>query len=199
MISLADGKKLLNLAKESVRCHFSEAKVDVDSQLRKRYSEKQGVFVTLHKDKELCGCIGFPEPVMPLVEAIIHAAESAAFSDPRFNQLQKEELKEVVFEISILTVPKKIEVNKPEEYLEKIKIGRDGLIIKGSYGSGLLLPQVFTEYKCTPQQALEMTCQKAMMPADAWKDLSNILLSFSAQIFAETNPNGAVVEKRIGE
>ena len=199
MISLADGKRLLNLAKDAVKSHFTGQDVVVEPELRDKYSEKQGVFVTLHKDNQLRGCIGFPEPVMPLTDAIIHAAKSAAFSDPRFGTLQKEELKEIVFEISILTVPKKIEVSKPEEYLENIKIGRDGLIIKASSGSGLLLPQVFTEYKCTPEQALEMTCQKAGLPADAWKDLTNDILSFSAQIFAETEPNGDVVEKGIGE
>jgi len=195
MIPLAEGEKLLELAKESVRTYFSNQEPNVDKILREKYSEKQGVFVTLHKQDKLRGCIGFPEPVMPLVEAIIHSARSAAFQDPRFSSVQKEEVKEIIFEISILSVPKKIEVKTPEEYLDKIKIGRDGLIIRSHAGAGLLLPQVFTEYKCTPEEALQMTCQKAMMPTDAWKDLSNDILSFSAQIFEETEPDGEVKEK----
>lgn len=197
MIPLEDGKKLLKLAKDSVSNYFTGKAANIDDNLRKKYSEKQGVFVTLHKDGELRGCIGFPEPVMPLIEAIINAAKAAAFDDPRFEPLQKEELKEIVFEISVLTVPKLLVVKKPEEYLKHIKIGRDGLIIRAGYRSGLLLPQVFTEYNCIPRSALEMTCQKAGLYRDAWKDLGNKIFSFSAQIFAEEKPNGAVSERKI--
>ncbi len=195
MIPLDDGKKLLILAKDAIKAHFNRKEITVPSELREKYSENQGVFVTLMKDFDLRGCIGFPEPIMPLVEGIIKAAQSAGFEDPRFEPLQKQELKEITFEISVLTQPEKIN-GKPADYPKEIKIGRDGLIIRGSYGSGLLLPQVFTEYKCDPVMALEMTCQKAGMAADAWKDPSNSVYKFSAQIFMETS-DGEVKEKEI--
>jgi len=143
------------------------------------------VFVTLNIDGELRGCIGFPEPVLPLYEAVIESARSAAFSDPRFMPLSKEEFDKVHIELSVLTVPELIKVKKSEDYLNKIKIGSDGLIIRGEYGSGLLLPQVFTEYKCNPKKALEMTCQKAGLSSDAWKDLKNKIFKFQAHIFEE--------------
>lgn len=183
MISQEDKTSLLKLARDSITSYFT--KKDIDTSKVEKFSEKQGVFVTLEKNNELRGCIGFPEPYLPLNKAIIESAQSAAFSDPRFMPVQRKELDEIKIEISVLTVPELIKVKKPEEYLKKIKIGKDGLIIRGSYGSGLLLPQVFVEYKCDVQQALEMLCQKAGLPIDAWKNLDNKIYKFQAEIFHE--------------
>jgi len=195
MLSLDDGKAFLKLARESVRTSFSKQELKIDKGLIKKFSEKQGVFVTINKNKELRGCIGFPEPTYPLYDAIVKGSRSAAFEDPRFPSLEQNELDDVEFEISVLTVPELIDVKEPEEYLKKIKIGEDGLIIRGMLGSGLLLPQVFPEWKADEKKALEMTCSKAGLPADCWKDRSNRIFKFQAQIFAEEDSK--VVEKRL--
>jgi hypothetical protein len=183
MLSAEEGKQLLTLARKSIETYFSKAKLDLTP--FEKFNKEQGVFVTLTIDGELRGCIGFPYPAHPLYKAVFEAARSAAFEDPRFPSLEKKELKEISVEISVLTVPQDIRVKSPEEYLKKIKIGEDGLIIKGRYTSGLLLPQVFTEYRCTPKQALEMTSQKAGMNNDAWKEPANKIFKFQAQIFKE--------------
>lgn len=180
MVSQEDGLKLLKLARDTVSLYFDNK--TVEGSYLKKFNEKQGCFVTINKNKQLRGCIGFPEPVLPLYEAIIQAAKSAAFEDPRFEPLKKKELSEIKFELSILTVPELIKVKKSEDYLNKIKIPGDGLIINNQ---GLLLPQVFTEYKSTLEQALQMTCQKANLSSDAWKDLNNKIYKFQAQIFSE--------------
>jgi uncharacterized protein (TIGR00296 family) len=195
MISLEEGKKLLQLAKNAVLAVFDDREVSADEYCQRKFAEKQGCFVTLHRNGELRGCIGFPEPIMPLHQAIVQAAQAAAFEDPRFSRLERTELKEVSFEISILTKPRLIEVKKPEEYLEKVSVGRDGLIIRGLYGSGLLLPQVATEWKWGCREFLEHTCLKAGLDREAWKDLRNKVYAFQAQIFAEEK--GKVVEKEI--
>ena len=72
-----------------------------------------------------------------------------------------EELDSITFEVTVLTPPKKIEVSAPQEYLSKIKVGRDGLIVKYGYNSGLLLPQVPIEYGWNEREFLEHTCEKA--------------------------------------
>ena len=186
MIPIPDRKKLLSLARESIETSFSNKEVSVEQEIKEKYSRDQGVFVTLNKKSgSLRGCIGYPEPVMPLYEAIINAARAAAFEDPRFEPLRKEELNDIVVEISVLTIPKLIEVKHPLEYLEKIKVGEDGLIIRGPLSSGLLLPQVFTEYKATPQTALEMLCEKAGLPVDSWHNLRNKIYKFQAEVFSE--------------
>jgi uncharacterized protein len=181
-----DGKELIRLAKESIESSFSREDVKISKAIKDRYSSNQGVFVTLNIKEKLRGCIGFPEPIMHLYSAVIEAAKSAAFSDSRFSPLTKEEFPKIKIEISVLSVPSLIKVNNAKEYLDKIKIGSDGLIIRGKYCSGLLLPQVFIEYDCDVIKALEMLCQKAGLLSNAWKDCSNKIYKFQAQIFHES-------------
>jgi len=183
MIKPSDGKLLIKLARKSISSYFLKNEPDVSAV--KQFSDRQGVFVTLYENKQLRGCIGFPEPVFPLFEAIIKAARSAAFEDTRFLPLQKEELKNIEIEISVLTVPALIKVEKPEDYIKKIKIGEDGLIIRSNLGSGLLLPQVATEYKWGIEEFLRHLCEKAWLKQDAWKNTNNRIYAFKAQIFKE--------------
>jgi uncharacterized protein len=185
LLSKQDGKELILLARQSIDASFSRTNLKITDKIKRKFVEKQGVFVTLTIDGELRGCIGYPEPVLPLYSAVVEASQAAAFSDSRFDVLTKEEFSKVKIEISVLTVPELIKVKKAEEYLAKIKVSSDGLIIRGEYGSGLLLPQVFVEYKCNALKALEMTCNKAGLNADSWKNLSNKIYKFQAQIFSE--------------
>ena len=89
-----------------------------------------------HGEKELRGCIGYPYPTSPLVEAVIDSAINAATEDPRFEPMSLEELGKVVFEVSVLTPPEPVEVENPKEYLSKIKVGEDGLIVERGYRQG---------------------------------------------------------------
>jgi len=189
MISLSQGKKLIKVARKAI----SDSSFDAGSALKKEFSEVLGVFVTLNKDEELRGCIGFPEGVYPLYEAVIKAARSAAFSDPRFSPVSEEELPSITIEVSVLTKPVKIEVKEASEYVNKLKVGKDGLIIRSSYGSGLLLPQVATEYKWDSKEFLEHTCVKAGLSPDSWQNMSDIdIYKFQSQVFSEVSPKGEV-------
>ncbi|NQV08520.1 AmmeMemoRadiSam system protein A [Candidatus Woesearchaeota archaeon] len=181
MITPENRKKLLNLAKSAVSSYLNKIDLEIDEALKNNFSDKQGVFVTLTKNDQLRGCIGFTEPIFPLYEAIVKAAKSAAFSDPRFMPLQQEEFNEIKFEISVLSVPELIE----DDYLNNINIGEDGLIINNPSGSGLLLPQVFSRDEYDPKKALETTCTKAMLPTDVWKDEETKVYKFQAEIFSE--------------
>jgi len=178
-----DKKLLLKLARESIKTYFKAEKPSLEKV--KHLKEKRGVFVTLHEDGELKGCIGFPMPVYSLNTAIVEAARSAAFHDPRFPPLEEDELDKIEIEISVLTVPEEIKVSHSNEYMEKIKIGEDGLIIQGPFGSGLLLPQVATEQGFNVPQFLNCLCQKAGMGFNCWKDLHNKISKFQAEVFNE--------------
>lgn len=191
MLSAEEGKALLKLARESIEAYFFADNFDFSSyRNNKKFSKDQGVFVTLKKDGDLRGCIGFPEPVMQLYKAVFEAARAAAFEDPRFRPVKKEELDRIEIEISVLTVPKQVKASEPEYLLDKIDIGQDGLIIRNDLGSGLLLPQVFTEHGATAKDALEMTCEKAGLERDAWKSLDTKIFRFQAQIFKESDYDG---------
>jgi len=194
MISLDDGRILVKLARDSIASYFSGK--FLKNKESDKFTDKQGVFVTLTKFGKLRGCIGYPEPVYDLQRGIIQAARAAAFQDPRFPPVTEKELEDIQVEVSVLTKPKLIEVEEPEEYLDKIEIGKHGLIIRKRGFSGLLLPQVFIDYESTPKEALEMTCEKAGLQKNAWKDKDAKIYSFSAQIFEELEPAGKVVEKK---
>ncbi len=127
---------------------------------------------------------------------------SAAVEDPRFPQVKSTEMDNIQIEISVLSVPQKIEVETPEEYLDKIVIGRDGLIISGRGRRGLLLPQVPVEHdrNWDVLMFLNIPVKKSSYPPDAWQDLENITLeNFTATIFEEEAPRGRVRQKQIGE
>ena len=174
--------KFIKLAKQAIGDEFSGK--ETRSHVSVEFKEKRGVFVTLTKNKELRGCIGFPYPILPLGEAIIKAARSAAFSDPRFAPLSEKELGGIKVEISVLTVPEKVEA-VTEQLIENIKVGKDGLICEYQGFSGLLLPQVATEQGWNAEQFLRALCGKAGIPLDSWKEKDFKLLKFQAEIVKE--------------
>lgn len=183
MFSAIQGEKLINLARTAIEDRFLKRQTDLKDY--DEFSKKQGVFVTLTKNKELRGCIGFPQSIYSLNKSIVEAARAAAFEDPRFRPLSREEFTEIKIELSVLTIPQRIKVRKPEDYLKEIKIGRDGLIIKAGPYSGLLLPQVAVEYRWDVETFLRQLCMKAGLSMDAWQNVNYELHKFSAEIFKE--------------
>ena len=184
MLSNEDGKYLLDLAKDAIETYVKEnQKIDVPSDCPEHLKEKLGVFVTLNKNNNLRGCIGYPEPVFPLVEATIDSAISAAARDPRFPQVGISELESLDYEITVLTKPQLIEVEKPVDYLDNIVIGEDGLIVEKGFYRGLLLPQVAPEHNMDKEEFLSHTCMKAGLRPDAWLEKDTKVFKFQGQIF----------------
>ncbi|MDI6825722.1 MAG: TIGR00296 family protein [Candidatus Aenigmarchaeota archaeon] len=197
MLSEEDGKKLVKLARQTVEDYFKTKRFVLK---KDEFKEKRGVFVSIHSfpDHELRGCIGYPDPVLPLGEALQRAAISAAFEDSRFPPLVESELKKIVFEVSVLTEPELIVVKNPREYLRKIKIGKDGLIIEHDIlHRGLLLPQVPTQYNWDVEIFLEHLCMKAGLMVDMWLDPKTKIYKFQAQLFKEKTPNGEIIQFNI--
>ncbi len=147
------------------------------SPLTPTLEEYRGAFVTLTKNGNLRGCIGLIQPVKPLAASVQEMAVAAAFQDPRFPPLTKEEWPSIDIEISALTPFKEI------QDLSEIQVGTHGLYIqKGPY-SGLLLPQVATEYGWNREEFLQQTCIKAGLHPMAYKDPDAKIYIFSADIF----------------
>ena len=161
-ISEKDGQILVKTARVIVTDYLKNgSKTELGKKFQEDFSFNSGVFVTLNNPLGLRGCIGYPLPDKKLFNALEEAAISAATEDPRFPPVKFEELDSITFEVTVLTPPTKIEVNDSQEYLSKIKIGQDGLIVKYGYSSGLLLPQVPVEYGWNEKEFLEYTCEKA--------------------------------------
>jgi len=195
-LSDSDGVVLVKTARKAVTQFLSNGnRMKLESDLEEKFSFNSGVFVTLNNPDGLRGCIGFPMPEKKLSHGIIDAAISAATEDPRFPSVKTNELNDIVFEVTVLTPPVVVDVSDPMEYLEKIKVGRDGLIIRHSFSSGLLLPQVPVEYGWNVEEFLQHTCEKAGLSRDTWKNESVKIEKFEGIIFKEETPNGTIVRE----
>ena len=198
MYSDENGTYLVKLARQTVEGYVTKkTKPEVPDDVPEALTAKSGVFVTLNsitgEHVELRGCIGRPYPTQPLVEATIDSAVDASTNDPRFPPVAQRELDSILVELSILTPPKRINWSKPQELMDHVKIGRDGLIASRGMWRGLLLPQVPVEWGWNTKQFLEHTCNKAGLPLDAWKDTKTEFMSFQAEIFGEETPKGEIV------
>ncbi len=196
-LSDSDGIILVKTARKAVTEFLSNGnKMKMEADLEKKFSFNSGVFVTLNKNDGLRGCIGFPMPVKKLSRAIVDGAIAAATEDPRFPPVATKELDSITFEVTVLTPPMEIDVSYPIEYLSKIKVGRDGLIISHSFYSGLLLPQVPGEYGWNVEEFLQHTCHKAGLEKDFWKSGKAKIERFEGIVFKEETPNGEVVREK---
>ncbi len=192
-----EGKFLIELARTAVEEFLATRKhITPPKDASKRLFEPCGVFVTISElkrgEKQLRGCIGYPYPTYPLVEAVIDSAINAATQDPRFYPISKTELNEVVFEVSILTPPEQIETSNPQEYLTKFKVGEHGLIVEKGGFKGLLLPQVPVEWGWCEEEFLCQCCMKAGLTPDTWLMKGTKIYKFRAIIFEEETPKGKI-------
>jgi uncharacterized protein (TIGR00296 family) len=183
LLTADEGAVAVRLARGAIEYAINKKrKPDLD--LTPIFSEKRGVFVTLTMQGQLRGCIGFPYPVMPLDDAIDHAAVAAAREDPRFPALEARELPFIRVEVTILTVPQPL-TSDPDKRPDHVEVGRHGLIVRGMGTSGLLLPQVATEYGWNSTTFLNQTCGKAGLPDQCWQSRRVEVLTFEGQIFHE--------------
>jgi len=198
-LTLEQGKEVVAYARRVLGAHFGGGKPEVPDILADVFAEDRGVFVTLktHPGENLRGCIGFPEPVKPLGLAVEEAAVFAATDDPRFPPVKGGELEGLTVEVSVLTPPQLIEVEKPTDYPKHVVVGRDGLIVRTGYTSGLLLPQVPVEWGWGTEEFLSHTCTKAGLPPDCWLDPGTKIYKFAAQVFSEKEPGGEVVWEKL--
>ncbi len=167
---------LLKLAHEAIASALERREISL-APPSPHLAEPRGVFSTLYHRGNLRGCIGQVLPVGQLYRAVAETARGAAFEDPRFPPLTREELPELRLSLSILSPLKPI---RPEE----VEIGRHGLLVRWGGRRGLLLPQVPVEHKWDRITFMEQTCLKAGLSPHAWKSGAE-LEAFTAEVFAD--------------
>jgi len=201
-LTLKDGQFLVRLARKAVETYLENGKVMLaPKDASSKFLDRCGVFVTLNKmganEKELRGCIGLPYPILPLVRAVVDSAINSATQDPRFPPVSRNELNTIIFEVSILTPPQLIKVEKPTEYPSRIEVGKDGLIVEKGYYKGLLLPQVPIEWNWNEEEFLCQCCIKTGLSPDCWLVGGTKIYTFQAIIFEEVTPNGEIKLKKL--
>jgi AmmeMemoRadiSam system protein A len=178
MISEADRRSLLQLARETIVAHVLAQPKPTPEEPRDLLSLHAGVFVSIHNRGDLRGCIGHIEPNETLRALIPRCAIAAATADPRFPAVSAEELPNLDLELSILSPLER--VHGPDDF----EIGRHGLVVEMGKRRGLLLPQVATQWKWSREKFLAETCHKAGLPTDAWKRGATVW-KFEAEVFGE--------------
>jgi uncharacterized protein len=159
---------LLKLARQNLDAAVKDGPPVVPQNPPAITKEYRGCFVTLTKHGELRGCIGYIEGIKPLFEAVIDNAKNAALEDPRFPAVTPNELSGIEVEVSVLTKPEPLPHSSPQDLLDKLEPGKDGIILSKGYHQSTFLPQVWDQL---PDKVgfLEHLSMKGGMPADGWK------------------------------
>lgn len=189
-LSRVEKELLLDLARTTMRTVLdggSHEQVKLEEHLlTPALQEQRGVFVTLHKDHDLRGCIGYILPMLPLWQAVVENARNAAFCDPRFSPLKPDEFEGIDIEISVLTVPDKI------KDISEFRVGIDGIILKKGFHQAVFLPQVAPEQGWDAQTKLKYLSMKAGLPPNGWTS-GAVFETFQAEVFGEADPEGSSV------
>jgi AmmeMemoRadiSam system protein A len=179
MLDNSDKDALLKFARLTLEARLNKAKAPTMDALSEELLSRKGAFVSLHRNKELRGCIGQIYTDQELYRVVQHCVLSAAFEDGRFSVVTLDELADLEIEISVLSPLHRI------RSIEEIEVGRHGLYLVQERYRGLLLPQVATEYGWDRNEFLEHTCLKAGLPRSAWQDPQTVIYVFEAEIFSE--------------
>ena len=180
------GRRLLKVARDTIQRAFGEQKNDDPGEevLSPVLSERRGTFVTLTLQGSLRGCIGRIIPQETLFEGVKGNAIRAAFRDPRFRPLSRDELDQVRIEVSILTEPAPLSYSDARDLTNKLRPGTDGVILKKGYKEATFLPQVLEQLP-KPDDFLTHLCLKAGLEGDAWKRDKLDVSVYRVQAFEE--------------
>lgn len=164
----AQKQKLLQLARSVLEHRLKGVTPKHKAYYEKAFEEKRGVFVTLHLDGDLKGCIGHIEAKESIYDNVTYLSQAAAFEDPRFSPLTENELERVEIEISILSVPEKLAANNNIELIKMLRPNIDGVILLTDNRQATFLPQVWEQF---PKRENFMThlCMKAGLDSEYWK------------------------------
>jgi len=195
MFTVKDGELAVRMARAVILKKLGGKGVEIPT-TPPNFKEDSGVFVTLNSypGKNLRGCIGYPEPIMALGKAISDVAVAAALRDPRFPPVRLEEMESIIIDVTLLTPPEDIRFSDEEDLVRQVRIGRDGLIAKKGFYSGLLLPQVPVEYDWSVEEFLSHTCMKAGLHPEEWRRGDVKFQRFQGKVFGEESPGGPVKE-----
>ncbi len=182
-LKLTEQQYLLLLARQSISKTITGSPIKHNTQLDEQLHYLAATFVTLTIAGELRGCIGSLVARRNLVEDVIQAAKSAAFSDPRFRPITAAELSSIDIEISILSAAKAVEFDSEQQLFELIRPDIDGVIIEQGSNRATFLPQVWQQLP-KPEQFFSQLKLKAGLPAST--PLSQLQVSrYQVQEFSD--------------
>ncbi len=184
--------ELLKIARNTLEAVVAGRKYSPDKPANLKLLRNAGAFVTLKKNGELRGCIGYVEPRFPVYATVSETAAKSAMCDPRFESVVVDELKDITVEISVLSPLERI------KDVSEVMAGKHGVVIEKGFYKGLLLPQVATENNWDRDEFLSYTCLKAGLGKDCYKQQGVHIYIFTAEVFSEKDI-GRLLEERVDE
>jgi AmmeMemoRadiSam system protein A len=178
--------ELLAMARAALESYLATGRVPEEIPPDAALRQQCGAFVSLHRHEDLRGCIGILSDEEELFRVVRRCALSAALEDSRFRPVTVEELGELKIEISVLSLFQDV------TDIQRIEVGRHGLMISRGRQRGVLLPQVAQKHGWDRETFLAQTCRKAGLPADAWRRPDVSIQAFEAQVFSESLPPAKV-------
>ncbi len=165
------GDILLQVAKESIQHGLDKGGALTVNPLNyaEELREERATFVTLEIHHNLRGCIGTLTAYRPLVSDVAYHAHAAAFSDPRFPGLKRDEFAQLDIHISILGLPSPMNFDSEEHLIQQLRPGIDGLILSDGMYKGTFLPSVW-ESLSKPRDFLTHLKQKAGLSPNYWSN-----------------------------
>lgn len=171
MLSIGNQQLLLQLAEQSIAYGLENSqalKISIE-QYPQVLQDKRATFVTLNIKQQLRGCIGCLSAFRPLVSDVVHNAYAAAFSDPRFPSMTKNELPLLEYHISILSHSRAINFDSYDDLLSQIRPGIDGLILTDGNNRGTFLPSVWEQLN-DKELFVKHLLNKAGLASDYWSE-----------------------------
>ena len=169
------------IAREAIECALKRTQFQHPIPTAEGLAQPSGAFVTIRREGELRGCIGYIESEKPVADVVAEVAAKAATEDLRFLPMTLAELEHATFEISILSPLRR--VSSPEEII----VGVHGLVVALGNRRGLLLPQVATEHHLGREAFLEATLRKAGIPPALWVAPDIEVYVFEAEVIQEAD------------
>lgn len=195
MFDKKERAELLKLARSVIETELRHTELAVSDELKSMFSKPVGIYVTLYKNGLERGTFGYTETVFPLWKSVIHAVKAAAFNDPRFPQVNITELKDILLEITIEFKPELL-ASPPSSYKDQFKRGDCGIMLLSSQAEQILLPKEMLEFTSDANGAIELLCERAGLPKDAWHDTSIQFYKFKVEVVKEETKNKIKKEKK---
>lgn len=165
------GAELLRLARGSIDyglVHSEPLPVDCEA-LPPSMTKSRATFTTLHAEGKLRGCCGTLEASQPLAKDVAYSAFRAAFHDPRFDPVCKDEVDAISLEVSVLSPMESMIVVDEADLLDQLVPGVDGLVLIEGWRRATFLPTVWQSLP-EPHQFLAHLKVKSGLPGNYWSE-----------------------------
>jgi len=186
----------VRVARETAFKFLKGDPIEVPSEWPEKLSKRSGVFVSVRRPerdmKRLISCSGYCLPNRDLIKGLVNSSINAIIRARALFAPESVKPNSVIFEASVLTIPKPLKVAKPTDLPRTIKVGIDGLLVELNFYRGVLLPQIAVERGWNETEFIAECCMNAGLPADIWLEGATRIYSFQADVFQELFPFGDV-------